>query len=307
MRDDELMELDEPVSYKQEEPVSYQQEKTVYKQETKTYKQEAKKQSKGFLGKLWANIIARNLIYAIGGLALFIFLLNFLLLMGTQHGKSFPVPNLTGMTIEEAKVVAKENHLRLEVADSVFMPQRTRGTIVRQNPSPNAQVKNGRRVLLTMNSRSPRKVVAPDVVGFSLRQAKAVLQSQELTIGRLRYIPDIATNNVLRQSYKGRSLDGNLKIDAGSAIDLDLGLSETGAHTIIPTLTGLSAEAAKDLLLDNSLNISLNFDKSITSYTDSLSARVYRQMPSPSSSNIWPLGTRVEVYLRPGENTAGKN
>ena len=287
MRDDELMELDEPVSEKQQK-----------KQPKK------KKAPKGFFGKLWANTIARALICFTGGLlllvAISIFFTNYLLLVVTQHGKSFPVPNLTALTMEEARDVAKQNHLRLEVIDSVFMPQHRRGVIVRQNPAPNERVKKNRRVLLTINSLSPRKVVVPDVVGYSLRQAKSVLQSQELTVGKLRYTPDIATNNVLRQSYNGRAIGDNLKINAGSVIDLELGLSE-GARTIIPSTIGLSAEAAKDLLLDNSLNVLMHFDKSITNYADTLAARVYRQMPSPSSSNIWPLGTKVDVYLQPGD------
>jgi hypothetical protein len=60
----------------------------------------------------------------------------------------------------------------------------------------------------------------------------------------------------------------------------------------------LSAESAKDLLLDNSLNCELHYDRSVKNYTDSLLARVYRQTPSASSSNVWNLGITVEVYLK---------
>ncbi len=285
MRNNDLMEIDEPV------PARH----------TK------KKASTSFLGKLWANIIFRNVVYAVGGFLVLIFVINFVLLIGTNHGKSFPVPDFAGMTMEEAEATATQHNLRLEVSDSVYMPQLKRGAIFRQSPEANAQVKKNRRIFLTVNSLSPRKVLVPDVVGFSLRQAKAVLLSQGLTVGKLRYTSDIATNNVLNQSFRGQAIDGNLKVNMGSTIDLELGLSGDGTRTVIPSAIGLSAEAARDVLVDNSLNISLNYDKSIATYADSLAARVYRQLPSPSQSSIWPLGTRVEVYLRLNENTAGKN
>jgi hypothetical protein len=257
-----------------------------------------KKPKKSLLQRLWNNILNRNMLYACAGFIILIFVINFLLKVGTLHGKSFPVPDFTGMQVSEAMALAHEQHLRLEVSDSVFVPHRQRGSIFRQIPEPYEQVKKGRRVLLIINALSPRKVTVPDVVGYSLRQAKAVLSSQGLSIGRLRYVPDIATNSVLDQLYQGFPIESNAQLNAGSEIDLLLGLSQNGRNTTIPYVIGLIAETAKDVLLDNSLNASLHFDRNITNYADSLSARVYRQSPSASMSMIWPLGTKIEVYLK---------
>jgi beta-lactam-binding protein with PASTA domain len=155
-------------------------------------------------------------------------------------------------------------------------------------------------VLLTINATTPRRVAVPDVVGYSLRQAKSVLVSQGLTVGRLRYIPDIATNQVIEQYYNGHPVEPNISLNAGSEIDLVLGLNldQNGQYTTIPVTVGMSAEVAKDVLLDNSLNVGFHYDINIVNYTDSLAARIYRQTPAPSFSMIWPLGTKVDVYLR---------
>ncbi|MDR3351245.1 MAG: PASTA domain-containing protein [Prevotellaceae bacterium] len=250
---------------------------------------------------LWKNFLFRNIVYAAAGLLSLLFIINFTLLQLTQHNRTFPVPDFSGMTLEEALAVKESKHLRLEVIDSVYVLHRPRGAIFRQSPEPQAEVKNNRRVLLVINAHSPRKVTMPEVVGYSLRQAKAVLLSQGLSIGKLSYEPDIATNSVLAQYYKGREIPAGREIEAGSEIDLILGWNmETGQRTVIPSVAGLSAESAKDLLLDNSLNYELHYDNtSVKNYEDSLLSRVYRQLPSASSANVWNLGTTVELYLRP--------
>ncbi|MDR2358856.1 MAG: PASTA domain-containing protein [Prevotellaceae bacterium] len=256
--------------------------------------------TKNIVGRLWKSFLFRNIVYAAVGLPLLAFIINFALLLLTQHNRTFPVPDFSGLTFEEALAMKEAKRLRLEIIDSVYVMHRPRGTIFRQVPEPQTEVKNGRRVLLVINAHSPRKVTVPEVTGYSLRQAKAVLLSQGLAIGKLSYEPDIATNNVLAQYYKRRIIRQGTEIDAGSEIDLILGRNvESGQRTVIPSVTGLSTESAKDLLLDNSLNYELHYDASVKNYADSLAARVYRQMPSASSSNIWNLGTTVEIYLRP--------
>ncbi|MDR0667748.1 MAG: PASTA domain-containing protein [Prevotellaceae bacterium] len=263
-----------------------------------------KKEKNSVLRRLWNIAIVRHLLYAVVGFPALITAINVALKVGTQHGKSFPVPDFTGMTVAEATAAGHAKRLRVEVIDSVFVPYRPPGSVFRQLPEAYAQVKDNRRVLLTINATTPRRVTVPDVVGYSLRQAKSVLVSQGLSVGRLRYIPDMATNNVLEQYYDGLPVVANMQLNAGSEIDLVLGLNlnRHGQYTTIPTVAGMSAETAKDVLLDYSLNARFHYDRNVTNYTDSLAARIYRQSPAPSLSMIWPLGTRVDVYLQPAND-----
>jgi len=286
MRDDEILELEDSIPEK------------IEKKKQKKSKQKKKAPPKSTLGRLWGNIFVRNFLYVIVGFCLLIFVAIYSLKIGTQHNKTFQVPDFIGMTLNEAIAEAQKNHLRIEVIDSVFAPQRPRGTVFKQNPETQMFVKKNRRILLTMNAVSPRQVKVPDVVGYSLRQAKAVLLSQGLQVGTIHYETDIATNMVLEQRYKGLSLAEGQQLIAGTEIDLVLGISDEGQRTIIPATIGLSAERAKDILTENSLNVSFHYDKGMKNYADSLAARIYRQTPSPSTSVIWPLGTKVDVYLK---------
>ena len=124
----------------------------------------------------------------------------------TRHGKTLEVPDLTNMTLMEARKVAKKNHIRIKITDSVYIPQLHAGQVLKQTTAAGSRVKKNRNILITINSLVPMMVKAPDVVGYSLRQAESNLHAANLQIGRLNYVPDIATNSVMGQSVNGRPL-----------------------------------------------------------------------------------------------------
>ena len=103
------------------------------------------------------------------------------------------------MTVEEAQVQAELHDMVINVTDSVYVKRMKRGAVYRQNPAPGSKVKSGRRIALTINAVNAKKITMPNLVGFSMRQAKAELLSRGLVLGRLIYVKDMATNNVLRQ------------------------------------------------------------------------------------------------------------
>ena len=130
-----------------------------------------------------------------------------------------------------------------------------------------------------------------------MRQAKAELMSKGLTLRKLLYVEDIATNNVLKQLYRNREIKPGRMIESGAEIDLVVGLSEDN-QTIVPDVTGMKYLRAVDAIHDNSLNINgLRFDKGIRTYSDSLDAVVYRQVPEPSDMSV-TMGSDVTLYLK---------
>jgi len=178
-----------------------------------------------------------------------------------------------------------------------------KGAVYRQNPKAGSQVKSGRRVMLTINAIVPKKVSMPNLVGYSMRQAKADLTSRGLSLGKLIYVDDMATNNVLKQLYRNREIKSGTMIESGSSIDLVVGLNSIGSETYIPDVTGMKYIRAVDAIHDNSLNIrKLVFDDSVKDYNDSLNATVYRQAPTASSGSI-VMGSEVTLYLSLDNNT----
>jgi beta-lactam-binding protein with PASTA domain len=241
--------------------------------------------------------IANFLVAGVACLLLF-WSVNIALHLFTRHGQVYEVPDFTNMTLQDAQALAKKHKMELVVTDSVFVSYRPRGIVFRQNPKGGALVKKDRHIFLTVNSMTPRKVEMPDVTGYSLRQAKTVLAAKNLHVGKLSYVSDIATNNVLRQKYRGAHIVPGTEIPVDSYIDLELGISSYSERTIIPQLIGYTFVEARDALVEASLNSgAVHYDHTITTYADSLFARVYKQRPAASESNIWTLGLKVDLWI----------
>ncbi|MBQ5527587.1 MAG: PASTA domain-containing protein, partial [Bacteroidales bacterium] len=154
-----------------------------------------------------------------------------------------------------------------------------------------------RRILLTIKSVTPKKVQMPNLVGYSMRQAKAELSSRGLVLGKLMYVSDIATNNVLRQLVGNMEITPGRMIASGTAVNLVVGLNSSDSQTYIPDVKGLKYLRAVDVVHDNSLNIKrLVFDESVKNYSDSLDAIVVRQGPEASMAPI-VMGSDVTLYL----------
>ena len=208
------------------------------------------------------------------------------------------MPDFTNMSVEEAVILADEAGMRVEVTDSVFVKRMQKGAVYRQNPMAGDKVKSGRRIVLTINAVNAKKLTMPNLIGYSMRQAKAEILSRGLILGRLIYEPDMATNNVLKQLYKGEEIEPGTQIESESVIDLVVGLNNIDNRTFVPDVYGLKNNRAVETVLDHSLNVkSLRFDTTVKDYDDSLDAVVYRQVPEPSDSISVGMGDEVVLYL----------
>ena len=253
---------------------------------------------KKFLQKPFKYSLTKNILLIIGILVVGYVIVNLSLRIITRHNQELTVPDMTGMNLAEASAVAAEADLRLEVTDSVYIRGMERGAIARQNPEPGGKVKKNRRILLVINSVIPRQSTMPSLTGFSLRQARTELASNGLNIGKLIYVNDMATDNVLAQQYRGEDIEPGARLNSGTAIDLVLGLNPADSATFIPYIIGYRYQMATELLHDNSLNIyRCEFDTTVTDYADSLEAYVYGQYPPASDSISVRRGTSVTLYL----------
>ena len=245
----------------------------------------------------FSNWIVKNLIGAFLFFAVLLTVTTIALNQLTHHGMSIEVPDLTSMSVEEASREASKRHLRTEVIDSIYVRRMEKGAVYSQNPKAGTRVKKGRRVMLTINALHAKKVSVPNLVGLSMRQAKAELNSRGLALGKLIYVNDIATNNVLRQIYRNREIRPGVQIESGSEIDLQVGLNSDDNMTYVPNVKGMKYLRAVDAVHDNSLNIGrIVFDKTVKNYSDSLNAMVYKQTPGASKSPLL-MGSDVTLHL----------
>ena len=239
--------------------------------------------------------ILKNILAAVALVVVLVILASVGLKLITRHGKTVTAPDFTNLTVAEAEQLASDSHVGVKVVDSVFVRRLGAGVVYRQQPKAGATVKKGRSIFLTINSVVPRKVVMPNLYGYSVIEARAELQNRGLDLGKLNYVKDIATNNVLGQTLNGREVKAGDLVISGSAIDLTVGLSSEESTTVVPRLIGMKYVRAVDALHDRFLNVGrVRFDEDIRTYADSVNAVVYKQDALGASKT---LGTAVNIYL----------
>ena len=255
----------------------------------------AKKDTSGKKDGILSNWIVRNLLGAVLLIVALLLLVQFGLGLVTRHNRTVTVPDFTNMTVAEAHEAARDAHVGTKVTDSVFVRRLGAGVVYRQSPKAGSTVKKGRSIFLTINSIVPRKVVMPNLIGYSLNEARAELNNRGLSLGRLNYTQDIATNNVLRQSVRGRTVRAGDLVISGSDVDLTLGLAPDAGSTRVPDVIGLKYIRAVDALHDRYLNVGrVRFDSDIRTYADSVNAIVYRQDGTGTSR---AMGSNINLYL----------
>ena len=241
------------------------------------------------------NWIVKNLVAAAAFVIVLVVLVSVGLRLVTRHGQTVTTPDLTNLTVQQAREQAKKAHVAVKVVDSVFVKRLPGGVVYRQQPKAGATVKKGRSIFLTINSVVPRKVVMPNLFGYSVTEARSELKNRGLTLGRLNYVKDIATNTVLGQTCAGEEVAAGDLVVSGSAIDLTVGVGSEDNRTEVPSLMGLKYMDALDALHARFLNLgSARFEAGIRTYADSLEAMVYRQ---DAAGAVRALGAPVNIWL----------
>ncbi|MBN1926036.1 MAG: PASTA domain-containing protein [Prolixibacteraceae bacterium] len=240
----------------------------------------------------------KHIIFIILIFGVLVYFTLFLLKFYTHHGETLTVPDFKGLPLEEAGVLAKESKLRFKIIDSIYYREAIPGTIIDQYPVAGYKAKQKRMIFFTTASFTPEKVVVPKVIDVSFREAQSRLEIAGLKTGQLIYRPSEFLNLVLEQQYNGLPLPEDTLLPKGTAIDLVIGKGLSNERTVVPDLMFLGLDEAKVLLYDLNLNIgALVYDESVQTYQDTLYARIWKQLPEPSTEELVELGFSIDLWL----------
>ena len=191
----------------------------------------------------------------------------------THHEDIITVPDARGLSIDEVPDFFLSKGLNVKIlSDSGFTLQQPAYTVLKQVPLPTYKVKRGRKILITLNAKIPPKVLMPNLVDGSVKRAQILLTSLGLQLGKITYLPDLAQNAVLKQLYRGASIEKNTPIAQGATIDLVVGSGAGEASLTTPNLIGLRARDAEILIINTGLRLHK------THYDPSLTLKVFRTL-----------------------------
>ena len=240
----------------------------------------------------------------------------------TNHGETLTVPNLEGIPFENIDEFLTKRNLRYEVTeDSSFSSKYPPLTILQQDPAPNSNVKENRKIYITLNMSKPPSTKMPCLINGSIKNAQAVLKSNGLRLGDIRYKPALGFNSIMAQSYGGKEYSdceeiNEIEIPKGAKINL-IAANGLGRDIFpVPDLIGLSLEEAEFVLIGSGLKLGRVVYQETTELTNlSDSARmvirklapgtIIKQKPDSEQNSrigefihLWVSGTQEEYLLQ---------
>ncbi len=167
----------------------------------------------------------------------------------TRHDEQKLVPNVIGMTEENAATLILGRELNYEVVDSVFRTGALPGAVVDQDPKADAFVKKERKVYLIINAKSAQMTPLPEVIDLSLRQAQALLIGADFKIKEVVYKPSDYRDLVLEVQYNGKKVEAGEDIPAFSELVLHIG--DGGIKIESDTIAADSATISEEIILED--------------------------------------------------------
>lgn len=200
-------------------------------------------------------LINLTLVLALSALFGYLFL-SLYLPMYTNHGETVSVPDLNGYTFEEVQVKLEQAGLQYEVSpDSAYSTDMKPLAVLKHIPGPDALVKNGRKIYLTLNARNAPLLKMPNLVNTPLKNVQEILANMGLERGDIVYVPDIGINVVLEQKYRGRAIAEGADIPKGAQIDLVVGDGLGNQILAVPNMVGLEESEAEFVILGSGLRV----------------------------------------------------
>ena len=206
-------------------------------------------------------------------------------------GGGIEVPNLVGMTTEEAEAELNELGLKMDVGEEVPSDEIEEGLIASQTPDEGETVEEGDTVTVMLSSGKPTGQV-PSLVGrpYDEDSIRALLEASNYQLGSVTYQEsDAEEGEIINQ-------DPGAGTEAEEGTSVNVVVSKGTDKRTVPTLVGLSVDEAKQAIVD------AGFTVGSISYAEST---VYKQNivmeQQYDAGEKLEEGTKINIVVSKGE------
>ena len=213
----------------------------------------------------------------------------------TLHGREVTIPEVTGMSEEEAQIVLRGSSLYMVVVDSTYSAKAPLGTVVEQTPPAHSHAKPDRPVYVVMNAHTKQMIPLPELHDVSYRQAEATLRSIGLAVTNIEYEPSLYPDNVLDIRVDGNSVEAGTRLQEGSGVTLVIGRKQGNSSVVVPGLLGQTLAQARTTLLQVGLTIGV-FQYDVEPTPETLEQYIIYEQ-SPVEGTVLQEGSTVNIHL----------
>ena len=244
-----------------------------------------------------SKVFFKNLVYA--GILAIILVAGLWFWLGhiTDHGESITVPPLKGLSLDEAVSKLNDRGLEHMVVDSIWSEDAIGGTIVEQIPHEGKEVKENRKILLTIYR------YAADAEKLGIKEGEVA----EVAMIKLRnkgiYFDTEYESNmlmdgmVIRVEKDRKMLEPTTEIRPGEKVKLVIG-KRSDEKVLVPSFIGLSRDSAEMKLGQANLSLgSALYIGEFESQSDSVEAVVTRQSPKANPDEPITIGSAIDLWF----------
>ena len=206
-------------------------------------------------------------------------------------GGSVSVPDLRGMTLEEASNTITANGLLVGEVTEEFSTDVPEGQVIDQSPAPGERVDTEWAVTLVI-SKGEESVLVPDVSGMSESDAFSTIRKAGLQIGSVRRV-------FTRDFAKGIAITTEPTAGVAVAIggSVDLVVSDGIETKALPNVVGKSSKQAKDELEEGGFKV-----KVVEEYSNDV-RKGFVISQDPDSGVVAQTGSTVTLHVSKGTET----
>lgn len=202
------------------------------------------------------------------------------------------VPDLSGLSLEQARQRLKDIGLVVGKITQQSMDGKPDNVIIAQTPSGDSKVAKGTTVDVVVNKAKAKKVKMPDLIGMTLKDARDVLASHNLSVNQI--VGSIEEKSVVtNQSTKSGD-----EIDEGTAINLTTEFKEEKKKEESKQSSSNRTKGTVDVTVPSG---SKKQELRIVVKDDEGSTVIYDDVNKPGDrivKNVSGVGNvRIEVYL----------
>lgn len=207
------------------------------------------------------------------------------------------VPNVVGMTEDEAKEALKKKGLGMKVVAREESKKYEKGTVSEQKTEAGKKVKKNSTVEVVVSSELVGdKIQVPDVSGMSEDDAQRALEDEGLKVGTSDFVYD---DNVAEGDVIGTTPSAGAEVTKDTEIIMKV--SKGAEKKTVPNIKGMSESAARSALADAGLEVgSVTYD-----YNDSVAKGNVVSQSLDSGKKV-SKGTTIDFSVSNGKKPEEK-
>lgn len=185
-------------------------------------------------------------------MVIIVLILNYIIMpLIVKEGSEARVPDVTGLSMQAAEAKLQDAGLGLIKGNEEFHQELPMGAVITQSPEGGETVKKGRRVILTISKGSASATV-PELEGYSLREARFLLEKEGLRPGEIIWLIDESRPDGV---IIGTAPDEGTVMKLNAEVQLLVNRKDIGQLVAVPDFVQMDLQSTYALAEENFLLI----------------------------------------------------